>query len=147
MNVPSPMPWFIDEDNTRRLRVVDARGETVYEEDWAFPDEMSGATVEMIISRARANARFMVYASTHCAIEQDSGLLTWLQKNPPVLDEKIAPSVSAIMTHFQAAQAGEVAATFAVLLAMLERAQRGVIRDIMGLAGLLLLRDDHHPLN
>lgn len=72
-------------------------------------------------------------------------LFNWLQKNPLVLNEKIAPSVSAIMTHFQAAQAGEVAATFAVLLVMLEQNQRGVIQDIVGLADLLLLRD--HPLN
>lgn len=64
VGLTSAMPWVLDEDNAKRLRVVDARGETVYEENWeCFPDEMSGATIEALVLRARANARFMVQAS------------------------------------------------------------------------------------
>lgn len=71
----SAMPWVLDEDNAKRLRVVDARGETVYEEDWeCFPDEMSGATIEAIVLRARANARFMVQASEDAHRKMESAI-------------------------------------------------------------------------
>lgn len=64
IGLTSPLPWALDQDNAQGLRVVDARGETVYEEDWGgIPDEMSSATREAIVTRARANARFMVQAS------------------------------------------------------------------------------------
>lgn len=60
----SPFPWSLDEDSAARLRVVDARGDIVYEEDWSnFPDEMGGGMRESIILRARANARFMIDAT------------------------------------------------------------------------------------
>lgn len=63
-NECSPMPWALDQDNEKGLRVVDARGDIVYEEDWGgIPDEMSSAQRERIILQARANARFMIEAS------------------------------------------------------------------------------------
>lgn len=64
VGLTSPMPWHLDQDNSDGLRVVDARGDTVYEEDWgSLPDEMTIAMRESIVMRARANARWMVRAS------------------------------------------------------------------------------------
>ena len=64
VGMTSAMPWRIDQDNAAGLVVVDAVGEVVYAEDWGgIPDEMSSATREAIILRARANARFMVRCS------------------------------------------------------------------------------------
>jgi len=58
------MPWAVDQDNAQGLRVVDARGDVVYEEDWGgLPDEMSFSLKERIVSQARCNAYFIVDAS------------------------------------------------------------------------------------
>ena len=56
----SPMPWRIDKMNATGIDIVDAVGNPVYIEDYAFPDEMRGSMVDDIITQSRSNAMLIV---------------------------------------------------------------------------------------
>lgn len=60
----SKLPWRIETNTLKELRVVSADGETIYEEDWtALPDGLSQAMSQSLRERACANAAIMVLAS------------------------------------------------------------------------------------
>ena len=60
-------PLVLEQDNSRGVCVKDCRGDTVFYEDFSFPDEMGVAAVERMIEQSRATAHFLVeFSESKC---------------------------------------------------------------------------------